>query len=243
MAIRGKHRIEKLEAALFAGLTPAGRVCEFLKAAADGNKDLAYRIAAMCPRKTYEMADDAYVRRLEDAKAACMAAAATFDKYAFASWQIEGLKDFLSEKVGGMIASHASELTLDAMREGREHDEATWAKVDEAEEKAQADASAMLARMLDAWLAGLHWRVQAEWAGFDAFCRSQFHLDAWTLLKGFGIPAELTAWIQDILAESPPERQAEGMDKDLADLTGEIETTWRTVFLARQGKNEAASDT
>lgn len=237
------HRVEKLEDVLFAGLTPAGRVREVLKTAAEGNKALSYRIAELCPRKTYSMADAAYLDRLEDAEAACKAAAATFDKYAFASRQIEGLKDFLSKMhVAGFIASYGASLTVSAMLEGEHGDEdAIWAKVDKAEEKARADGAVTLARMLDAWRNGLHERVRAEWAGFDAFCRAELHLDARTLLKGFDMPAELTAWVEGILAEPPPERQPEGTDKYLADLTREIEATWRTVFLARQGKQEVAS--
>ena len=241
MARQG-HRVEKLEDVLFAGLTPASRVCEVLKAAAEGNKDLSYRIAEMCPHQTWSVCDPAYTDRLEDAHAVCKAAAATFDKYAFASRQIEGLKGFLVPMVAGFIASWGHTLAVSAVLEGEHGDEdAIWAKVDEAEKKARADGAGTLARILDDWRNGLHEWVRAEWAGFDAFCRSELHLDARTLLKGFDMPAELTAWVEGILAEPPPEVQPEGTDKYLADLTGEIEATWRTVFLMRQGKQEAAS--
>ena len=234
MARQG-HRVEKLEDVLFAGLTPAGRVREVLKAAAEGNKDLSYRIIETCPRKTYSMLDPAYTDWLEAAHAVCKAAAATFDKYAFACRQIEGLKDILIPKITDLIIRYAlSMFELEA-------EKIDWNRVDEAEKKAQANASDTLARMFTAWQSGLHERVRAEWAGFDAFCQSQFHFDAWTLLKGFDIPAELTAWVEGILAEPPPERQPEGTDKFMADLTREIEATWRTVFHICHGKQEAAS--
>jgi hypothetical protein len=85
---------------------------------------------------------------------------------------------------------------------------------------------------------------RAEWAGFDAFCRSEFQLDAETLLKGFDVlPPELTAWVQGVLSEPPPERQPEGRDKETAGLVAEIEAAWRTAFLARHGKSGAASIT
>ncbi|MBE3098809.1 MAG: hypothetical protein IMZ44_16970 [Planctomycetes bacterium] len=235
------HRVEKVEAVLFANLTPVGRVCEVLKAAAAGNKDLSYRIAERCPRKAYSMPDDAYVSRLDDAEVACKAAAATFDKYAFACQQIEELKGFLTEKIAGFIASRGSDLAVDAMFSAGDV-QPDWSKVNEAEEKVRAVASTILARTLDAWRGGLHERVRAEWAGFDAFCRSEFQLDAETLLKGFGeLPPEFTAWVQGVLSEPPPERQSKGRDKDTADLIAEIEATWRTAFLARQGKNASVT--
>ena len=118
-----------------------------------------------------------------------------------------------------------------------------WSKVGEPEEKVQAVASTILARTLDAWRGLLHERVRAEWAGFDAFCRSEFHLDAGTLLKSFDMPVELTAWVQGVLSEPPPERQPEGRDKDTANVVAEIEAAWRTAFLARHGKSGAASIT
>jgi len=91
------HRVEKVEDALFGKLTPAGWVCEVLKAAAAGNMDLSYRIAKRCPRKAYLAADEAYVRRMDDAELACKIAVANFDRYAFACRQIEGLKRFLTQ--------------------------------------------------------------------------------------------------------------------------------------------------
>jgi len=118
-----------------------------------------------------------------------------------------------------------------------------WSKVGEPEEKVQAVASTILARTLDAWRGFLLEWTRAEWAGFDAFCRSEFHLDAGTLLKSFDMPVELTAWVQGVLSEPPPERQPGGMDKDMADLVAEIEATWWTAFLARHGKSGAASIT
>ena len=237
------HRVEKVEAVLFANLTPAGWVCEVLKAAAAGNMDLSCRIAKRCPRKAYLMADEAYVRRMEDAEVACKIAVANFDRYAFACRQIEGLRRFLTEKVAGFIASRGADLVVDAMFSGGDV-QPDWSKMGEPEEKVQAVASTILARTLDAWLGLLHERVRAEWAGFDAFCRSEFQLDAETLLKGFGeLPPEFTAWVQGVLSEPPPERQPKGRDKDTADLVAEIEATWRTAFLARHGKNVAASIT
>lgn len=237
------HRVEKVEAVLFANLTPAGWVCEVLKAAAAGNGDLSYRIAEMCPRKAYLMADEAYVRRMEDAEVACKIAVANFDRYAFACRQIEGLKGFLTEKVAGFIASRGADLVVDAMFSGGDV-QPDWSKLGEPEEKVQAVASTILARTLDAWLGLLHERVRAEWAGLDAFCRSEFQLDAETLLKGFGeLPPEFTAWVQGVLSEPPPKRKPERRDKETADVAAEIEAAWRTAFLARHGKNVAASIT
>ena len=237
------HRVEKVEAVLFANLTPAGWVCEVLKAAAAGNMDLSCRIAKRCPRKAYLMADEAYVRRMEDAEVACKIAVASFDRYAFACRQIEGLKGFLTEKVAGFIASRGADLVVDAMFSGGDV-QPDWSKVDAAEEKVQAVASTILTRTLDAWLGLLRERVRAEWAGFDAFCRSEFQLDAETLLKGFGeLPPEFTAWVQGVLSEPPPERQPAGRDKETADTVAVIEAAWRAAFLARHGKNVAASVT
>jgi len=237
------HRVEKVEDALFGKLTPAGWVCEVLKAAAAGNKNLSYRIAKRCPRKTYLMAEEAYVRRMDDAELACKIAAANFDKYAFACRQIEGLRDFLTEQVAGFIASRGADLVVDAMFSGGDV-QPDWSKVGEPEEKVQAVASTILARTLDAWRGLLHERVRAEWAGFDAFCRSEFQLDAETLLKGFGeLPPEFTAWVQGVLSEPPPKRQPAGRDKETAAVAAEIESAWRTAFHARHGKREAASVT
>ena len=72
--------------------------------------------------------------------------------------------------------------------------------------------------------------------------RGHLRLDAWTLLKSMDTPAELSAWVQGILSETPPEDSRDGLDKYVSDLAGEIEATWRKVFLARQCKNEVASN-
>ena len=237
------HRLEKVEAVLFANLAPAAWVCEVLKAAAAGNMDLSCRIAKRCPRKAYLASDQAYVRRMDDAELACKIAVANFDRYVFACRQIEGLKGFLTERVAGFIASRGSELAVEAMFSVGDV-QPDWSKVSESEEKAQAFASTFLAQMLDAWLGCLHEQVRAEWAGFDAFCRSEFQLDAETLLKGFGeLPPEFMAWVQGVLSEPPPKRQPKGRDKETADMAAKIEAAWRAAFLARHGKRGAASIT
>jgi len=113
----GENRIKKLEDTLFAGLPPAGRVCELVKALADGNKDLADRLAATCPRRDYRMMDAAYGDRVDKVILLCKAAAATFDKYAFACLQIEGLKDFLIPKTRAVASLGTSRAVEAATRD------------------------------------------------------------------------------------------------------------------------------
>ena len=86
-----------------------------LTAAADGDKDRARRIGQACPTKIYRMADADYLDRLEHGHSLCKAVIAHFRQYVFARRQIEGVKGFLCGKVAGMIASHASTLSVSAM--------------------------------------------------------------------------------------------------------------------------------
>lgn len=76
--------------------------------------------------------------------------------------------------------------------------------------------------------------VRVEWLGFDRFCRSELHLDAWTLLRGFDAPQGLQTWLHGVVST---EEQPDEENEHLADLAVECEATWRTAFHKRQGKH------
>jgi hypothetical protein len=245
------HRVEKLETAAYAGLTPAGRIREVLKAIADGNCALAQRIGEMCPVYTYRMSDYDYRLQSEGGLAVLLHADAIFEKYAFGYRILKGLKDMLVPKVAGIIAYDASTRTMNAMLDimikgGAGDVELDPPRLEEAEEKAKADASDTLAKLLDVWHEFICNDVRAEWAGFDAFCQSQFHFDGWTFVKGWNVKPDSVGvwiWVQHVLSEPPPENQSEKTQKRLKDLAVESEAMCRAVFLARLGKSGAASST
>lgn len=245
------HRVVRLESDIFGALTPAGRVREVLRARAEGNENLASRIIGLCPVETYRMTDFEYRVQCECAFAVFMHAYGTFEKYAFGYRLLKGLKDLLVPNFAGVIAYDASTLVkcamLDIMIEaGAGNLKPDWSKVDEAIEKAQADASITLAQPLTGWKDALYRHVRAEWAGFDAFCQSQFHLDGWTFVKGWNVKLDsggVWTWVQHVLSEPPPENQSEETDKVLKDVAVGSEAACREVFLARLGKSGATSGT
>ena len=86
------------------------------------------------------------------------------------------------------------------MLKDREGSGIDWAEVDTAEGEAREFAVNVTTRMLDAMRGELCRHVRAEWAGFDAICREETGLDAWTLLKGYEMPQDLIAEFQGLLS-------------------------------------------
>ena len=200
MTVSGESRVEKLESVLLSKLTPKDRARMVLTAAASGNAEQARRVGQACPRKTYSMADADYLDCLEDGHRLCKAAIAHFRQYVFAWREIEAVKGILCGTVAGMIASHASTLTVAAMLKDRDGDTTDWTQVDAAGKEARQVASEVMGRMLDAMQGGLRCRVRAEWAGLETVCREETGLDAWTLFKGYKVADELIADIREMLA-------------------------------------------
>lgn len=228
MAIRGEHRVKKLESALLAELTPTERVRMVLTAAAAGDKDQARRIGQACPMETYRMPDADYLDHLEHRYALCKAAVAHFWQYVSALRHMAHVKDLLCGDVVGVIASHACTLFVSAMLKGGETDRVDWAKVDAAEEEARQFAASVTARTLDAMQGGIRRHALAEWAGFHTACRQELGLDAWTLLKGCEMPQELIAEVEELLrpeadqAAQAPDRPA--VEESLAFWQGTIQS-------------------
>ncbi len=249
--INQHHRVEKLEGNLFGALSPAGRVREVLRAKAEGNEDLASSIIGLCPVKTYSMTDFEYRLHCEGALAVFLHADSTFEKYVYGYRILKGFKDLFAPKVAAVIAHDASTLTkcamLDIMIKGGAGDvELDPPKLDEAEEKARANASDTLAMILTTWKDALHSEVRAEWAGFDAFCQSQFHFDGWTLVKGWSVKLDsgsIWTWVQHVLSEPPPEKMSEEWNTYTTNLAAKNEAMCRALYLARLGKTGTASDT
>lgn len=172
-----------------------------LTATAEGEVDQAQRIGEACPRKTYSMVDPDYMDRLEAGQNLCKCAIAHFRQYAFAKRQIEVVKDFLCAGVTGMIASHASTLSVSAMLKDMDGDDVDWATVDTAEEKAREFSVSITTRILDAMQDELCRHARAGWTGFDTICQEETGLDAWTLFKGYEVPKDLLVELQGLLSE------------------------------------------
>jgi hypothetical protein len=200
MGTRNGNRIGKLESDLFGKLTHSERFCMVISALAEGDTGQAHRIGQACPMKTYLMADSDYVDRLEEGHRLCKCATSIFAKYDFALRQIQSVKDFLCDKVVGMIASHSANLSVSAMLSGRDADSVDWVEVESAQEDARDFAKDMTARMVDVMSRGLRTRLQAEWAGFEIMCQDETGVDAWTLLKGYGTPPEFIARFEELLS-------------------------------------------
>lgn len=226
------HRVEKLEAGLFAALSPEDRVREFLKAQVDGNENLAWRIADLCPRSTYEITDPAYTGRLRNIFVIGLTAVGTFEKYAYAYYQVEKMKNLMvKHEVAAIMPSDFHSLMVDAITKGGNGEKIGWDHLKEVGEKLHAGGSALLVRWLTAWQTGLEQQLRAEWRGFDAFCRSELHLDAFTLLRGLKLGMTKDFFIEESArAERPTDASDSEGDKEVRELAGEIEASWRESF-------------
>lgn len=92
-----------------------------------------------------------------------------------------------------------------------------WTQIDKAEKNAAEFARRLVTDTLDFSGNALRQQFQAEWKGYDAFCREEFGLDAETLLNGGNAPAVFLEWLQEALqplseaalAEQKAQEQAE----------------------------------
>ena len=251
MTILSEHRIEKLEGALLAELKPADRVCAVLKALAEGRAGLAMRLVELCPRGDYTMTDPAYSERLRNVAAIGLIAVGTFEKYAFAFGQIEKVKNLMAQgNVAAIMPSDFHDAVLDAVVKGGKGEKVGWDHLIVAGQKLQAEGSALLVHFLTTWQAGLEQRLRAEWMGFDAFCRTELHLDAFTLLRGLKLGLSKDFLIEESArAERPADASDGESDMEMRELAGKIEASWRESFrsldnsTARRNKTGGASGT
>ena len=95
-----------------------------------------------------------------------------------------------------------------------------------------------MAGALAAWQKGLLKRLRAEWAGFDAVCREELGLDAWTLFKGFEMPKERTAELQGSLSAGT-DGDSEGEPDEAA--VAAVVASWREAIQAGREEQHAVS--
>ena len=237
MPVRGEHRIKKLESSLLTDLSPDERVRMVLTARAEGDKDQARRIGQACPWKVYDMIDADYLERLDLGHRLCLTGLSQFREDVVAHRTIEGVKDVLCSELIGVVASHASTLSIGAMLHGQDDDAIDWPKVDAAEKEGREYGSGFIARMLAVIERDYRRHVRAEWTAFDTMCREETGLDAWTIFKGYGVPGEFIAELQGLLSADADEPN--GGEPDEAAVAERL-AVWRKAAHAATGKADDA---
>lgn len=106
-----------------------------------------------------------------------------------------------------------------------------------ADENLRAEESACVAAAFTFWRDALQAIIQAEWTGFDAFCWSELHLDAATLLRGLKL-IEAT-----VLPETPTEKSDSKRDGEVRELAAKREAYWRETFRSLVNSTERRNRT
>ena len=214
-----ERRVEKLEGAIFAGLTPAARVAEVVRAMADRNRDLVRRIMDTCPTETRRQSNAAYVEKMDHARAFARMAVITFHEREVSCRVMEHFMNWLSQDSALRVDSYELIFSLGAtLAKDKEGKATDWDHKLETVADSEQVAVGRLARVLNAARASLREQVRGEWAGFDAICQSEFRLDGRTFLNGFFTPENVIEWVQSVLSEPLPERPSAGPDDRLMNL-------------------------